>query len=732
MASFSTISIRFNADLKQFSSQMQNAQRKMDKYGKQMQRIGSGLTLGVTLPVLGLGAAAVKAASDAEETSAKFQTVFSDIATAAQNSANTLRNSYGLSSRASQELLGNTGDLLTGFGFSQDAALDLSTEVNKLAVDLASFTNFSGGAKGASEALTKALLGERESVKSLGISILEADVQARLLENSQQGLTFETERQAKAFATLQLAQEQSKNAIGDYARTNKSFANQMRLVKARVEDVAVQFGEILLPYVTKLAGKVGELVNWFSDLEPSTKKIIVVAAGLAAALGPILVIVGTLVSTAIPALITGFTVLTGPIGLVIAAIAGLAAIIYQNWDRIKAEIDSLTNYFTELYNESLVFRVGIEQIITVFNTLFNVAKLVIDVIVTGFTNGADLILNSFKNIGAGIKAVLTGDITEIPKIFARQAAMAKNNFKDLFKGIGGDIGRFVGSMRNDIDDSIARIQKEKRLVLKTDLDVSGSQTSATNSNGNETPTGGDFDGRGLVESVNQVKAQLQPIQESPFDFIAPKMQEQADRMSETQLRMVENAVIFNEEFNAIMANTAANFASGFAQVIGNAAAGGDLLGGVFQLIGNTIGNLAIQVGEMAIGIGVAVEGIKSALQSLSGPVAIAAGVALVALGTFAKSALSNLGSSGSGGGNRRVALADGGIAYGPTNALIGEYAGARNNPEVVAPLDKLKNMIADTTGNSNPVPGKVDFRIKGKELLGVLEVASNAKSRYGG
>lgn len=69
-------------------------------------------------------------------------------------------------------------------------------------------------------------------------------------------------------------------------------------------------------------------------------------------------------------------------------------------------------------------------------------------------------------------------------------------------------------------------------------------------------------------------------------------------------------------------------------------------------------------------------------------------------------------------------FADGGIAYGPTLGLFGEYPGAANNPEVVAPLDKLQSMIGD-----NSVGGKVEFRIAGRDLVGVLEKESNIRRR---
>lgn len=100
---------------------------------------------------------------------------------------------------------------------------------------------------------------------------------------------------------------------------------------------------------------------------------------------------------------------------------------------------------------------------------------------------------------------------------------------------------------------------------------------------------------------------------------------------------------------------------------------------------------------------------------MSGPVAIAAGIALIALGTFAKSALSNLGSGG-GGGIQVPALASGGIAYSPTLAYVGEYSGANSNPEVIAPLDKLKALIVDAIPGGSSKPVQVFGVLKGLDI----------------
>jgi len=72
-----------------------------------------------------------------------------------------------------------------------------------------------------------------------------------------------------------------------------------------------------------------------------------------------------------------------------------------------------------------------------------------------------------------------------------------------------------------------------------------------------------------------------------------------------------------------------------------------------------------------------------------------------------------------------TAFADGGIVSGPTMALVGEYPGASNDPEVISPLSKLKDII----GNQGGFGGEVEFKIKGTELVGVLSNYNRKMSR---
>lgn len=289
--------VYLKADSMQFNEMIQGAQRRIEETSKHLTSMGKKMTYAITLPLVGLGATMIKFASDAEEIDSKFRVTFSNVTKDAVNAMNILDKAYGLNTTQAKEMLSATGDLLTGFGFTQNASLDLSMQIQRLAVDLASFQNLEGGTKRASEALTKALLGERESAKLLGIVIREEDVKKRILLNTNEGIVYSNENIAKAYATMQIAMEQSKNAIGDYERTNKSFANQWRELKADLYDVFIAFGEILIPYVKMAIEKVREFILDIKNLDEETKGFYLTLGGFALVIGPVILAVGILGKT---------------------------------------------------------------------------------------------------------------------------------------------------------------------------------------------------------------------------------------------------------------------------------------------------------------------------------------------------------------------------------------------------------------------------------------------------
>ena len=187
------------------------------------------------------------AARDADEIASKFGTVFESIGNKAELASKQLSKNFDLASTTAKELLGTTGDLLVGFGFTEEKALDLSKQVQELAIDVASFSNFSGGAKGASEALTKALLGETESAKSLGIVIRQNTQEFRDQVAELQRTEGMSVQQAKAQVILGQAYAQSQKAVGDYTRTSRSLANEERALQERFKESLEIIGRELVP-----------------------------------------------------------------------------------------------------------------------------------------------------------------------------------------------------------------------------------------------------------------------------------------------------------------------------------------------------------------------------------------------------------------------------------------------------------------------------------------------------
>lgn len=224
------------------------------------------------------GQESVAVFSDLEETTQKFNVVFSGLGEKSSGVVKDLIASYGQSELSAKQMLSATGDLLTGFGLARSQSLDLAEGVAKLGSDLASFSNYSGGAEGAANALTKAMLGERESLKMLGIVIREDDEKYKNFKKQAMstgitidalGKTFKasTQQQAQAIATLALAYQQGKNSIGDFARNADSIANQSRTMANRMVELKATIGAFInsVMQIGALKGETGKYLQNLTD-----------------------------------------------------------------------------------------------------------------------------------------------------------------------------------------------------------------------------------------------------------------------------------------------------------------------------------------------------------------------------------------------------------------------------------------------------------------------------------
>ncbi len=172
-----------------------------------------------------------------EQMEAKAKTVFGDQISDVEKWASANAAAMGLTARKATGLAANFGDLLIPMGFTRTEAAKMSTSVVGLSGALA---QWSGGTKTAaevSEILAKAMLGERDGLKALGISINDADVKARLLKNGTDKLTGSALEQAKAVATQQLIFEKSTDAQAAYAKGGDGLLGKQASLKAKFDGV---------------------------------------------------------------------------------------------------------------------------------------------------------------------------------------------------------------------------------------------------------------------------------------------------------------------------------------------------------------------------------------------------------------------------------------------------------------------------------------------------------------
>lgn len=662
-------------DASKLNASLNKASSKLKAFGKSATKIGKDLSVKLTAPIVFAGGAAIKMASDFEETESKFNTVFSSIQNQAQQTAKTFKESFGLSSLAAKDMLSSTGDLLVGFGFAEQEALNLSNQVNSLAVDLASFTNFSGGAKGASEALTKALLGETESVKSLGIAITQADLTSFAAE---QGLVFkELDRVARANLIFQLALKQSGKAVGDFGRTSGSFANQMRGLKGDLSDFAVEIGQILLPAALKIVKVFRNLIKRFEGLDNKTKKIIVVVGLLLAAIGPVLIAIGTLSSLAGVAM-AGFAALTPVLVAVKLGFVKLTVAMMANpFIAIATAIVALTGYIVTLANK-------MAPLISKWETFKNIIK----------SGGS---YSKFAALQLASQAEAQKKLDE----------ETKNNIETK-------------------DKETISLDKNTKAVEDNNNAKQRNQVGIANAGLGAKPVGVEAIIGVATTAMDPATALANSIGNGNI-LLEKKLLDTRTLLTESQMENINNAAMFNEQLGGVLESGLENLAVGIGDALGQAIATGGSLGsqlGVVLL--GTLGGVATQIGKMAIGIGIALEGIKKALKSLNPVVAIAAGIALVALGSFFQSKSAKI-ADGMGKGGGAKAFAAGGIVSTPTLGLVGEYPGARANPEVIAPLDKLKSMIGDRGAAQVQVGGQ--FTLKGQDLVVALQRANSNRNR---
>lgn len=219
--------------------------------------------------------ACVTVSSEVEEMQNKFDVVFQGMTEDVENWAKSYSDSIGRSTSAIKTYLADQQNLLVGFGMTRQEGFELSKQMTTLALDLASFANLDEDA--AVNAMTKAVMGESESAKTLG-AILNDTTRAEAIRTLGLNGTYESlDQLTKMQVNYQAILNQSPDAIGDCERSLGSYQSTLKQTQAKLTDIKTLVGQFFMPTFQKILslGNRGliRIRDWLTKLQAFADKV---------------------------------------------------------------------------------------------------------------------------------------------------------------------------------------------------------------------------------------------------------------------------------------------------------------------------------------------------------------------------------------------------------------------------------------------------------------------------
>lgn len=678
------LNLKLGVDVSSLDKELGKVERSMSRFGSNMQNIGSTLTQSLTLPIIGLGAASLKSFADIEKLQNGLIAIMgsSEEAGIEMEKLRKVAENPGL---ALPEVVKASASLQS-VGMNADAARETITQ----------FGNAVARAGGGAEQFDGVVLALSQ-ISAVG-KVTQEDLNqikerlpefARVMKEEFGVVTAEGIRE------LGISSEEfikrSVGALGNLERANGGLANTFDNLKDNVSASLAELGKAinetlnLEAVVASFSAGLQRLVDGFKSLNPETQGFIVKAGLLVAALGPAIFIVGKLITTFsaligttrlimttvknLSTVISGAfaKILANPailgVTLAIAAVGAIALYVYDNW---KAFSDRFTNIWINIKNSAnkgvADFMMAIDKLQKAMGyQLFDVSGM------TKYQEEQKVVAAEFKTIGETVDSL-------------------KGKFKSLFMaapGKGGGGGGTEGTGELVFGDGGAPTGggtgggvKGVGSALNTPIDTV-----------NLLPTLDLLPDK--IESISAANERLKQTNEDvakSFNNITPAVKSAADMLTPMQAILVEGI------------NTFADLAAGGFESMK------ELAQAVKKSVAEIIGNLIRMFVAKAL----------AGLPPTPFMLAIAPAIAALA-GNLGKSLVMKIGAP---------KLAEGGLAYGPTMATVGDNRNARVDPEVIAPLSKLKSMMGDMG-----VGGSLETRISGNDLIILLNRSQKGLSR---
>jgi tape measure domain-containing protein len=681
------------------------------------------MTQSLTLPLLGVGAASLKAFADMEKLE-KGLTAIMGSSELAKDEIVKLREVAKLPGLGLKEAVKGSVNLqavglsaeeakntLMGFGTALAATGKGKVELEAIQYQLTQMIS------------KNKLLAEDYKVIQSNLPLMAKGLEAAFGTSNIEKIR-ETGISAKEFA-LRLAEglsilPETQNVTGGLANSFENLSDNIFIALSDFGNTINKSLELEKVF-TKVSDKIYAFVEGFKRLKPEVQSFIVYFGLTIAAIGPAIFIIGKLISTygalagiskkvvdAFKDIRKAITYLASNPQLLIitAAVAALGAValyVYDNW---KAFQDRFKNIWINIKNsigEYIAIILGkVDKLQKALGlNLFNLKGL------TTYQKEQRIVATEFKTIGETVDS-LKGKLGSLFMVDAKSKGKGsgiiddkKTDNTDNTPNADAKIDKKLFAF--DSFKTLNELQKAKEELDKAVLtDVAPKLREQL----------GITEG-GLISmknAANDVLALGERLKNNPPEMAKPFSDADAAafKLEERVNRLADSFEILNVGLQNIVDGTLNDLAIGFGDELGKALSGAGF--SISSLITPMADALA-QFGKLAIQTGITAAGIKLALKPPINPaLAIAGGVALVALSKLVKSKV--------------PALAEGGLATGPTMALVGDNRNARVDPEVIAPLSKLKGML-DGGGS----PYVLSTRVSGADLIVIMEKARNVNTR---
>ena len=655
MAKLNDLIVTIGAQTRQFDKALGASMRKMQNFGKNTKALGKSMTRSLTMPIAALGAAAVKSAADLETMEVSFISLTGGAKQAADMMANlnefTAKTPFQIEAvaKSARQLIASSSgikDVNQQLQFLGDIAATSGQPIDEIA---AIFSKVNAKGKVELESLNQ--LAER------GIPIFTALSEATGLPADQLGAGRVSVDQfnevLKSFST------EGGFASGAMERLSQTAGGKFSTALDNLKLAGAALAESLLPTLKGLLDNFVSLMQAVINLDPEAKKFLLTAAGIAAALGPLLVI--------LPSIVQGFMAIISPVGLIIGAVVGLGIAIVTFADEIAAPLTSVINYFITLYNESRTLR-----------SIIGGIKGTVQVVFDFFLFAVDSVVSAFKDLGTIIGSVMDGDFSAIPELIGT-----------AFRNAADRMATFGQKAAEDYRTAINTELEREPLELVTKESIAKALSTL----------GGLTD---LIPSIGGGGARGEDMQgiKSRGVTVGPRP-ELVGQSSTAVSELAENLKAGRKELSLMvdMGPAVEGAFAGIGMAIGGLIAGTVTMSDIFSQAVLGLASLLIDLGQQFIAAGIAASTFFVSLTT-NPMAAVAAGVALVAAGAVIKGLSTRMQGS-------PPALAQGGLAFGPTMAMVGDNRNAGVDPEVIAPLSKLQGMMG---GQHVQVTGKISGR----------------------